>query len=143
MAITVPQPGQQVSAELFGIPVANQLNTWIPTTWTTVPLSAGVISTPNNQAFQYRKFGDIVQVRGVITINAGVGAGSTVAVGTMPSGFRPPVALIFPAMCGWTAEGACRMDFTPAGQINVKPTIVLNPTDNYVSVGMAQFSTTS
>lgn len=26
MAITVPQPGQQVSAELFGIPVANQLN---------------------------------------------------------------------------------------------------------------------
>lgn len=29
MAITVPQPGQQVSAELFGIPVANQLNAMV------------------------------------------------------------------------------------------------------------------
>lgn len=29
MAISVPQPGQQVSAELFGIPVANQLNSMV------------------------------------------------------------------------------------------------------------------
>jgi len=86
MAITVPQPGQEISATDFGAPVANQLNGIAPTVWTALPLSNSWVPDAGSPV-QYRKIGDIVYIRGI----ARNGVITTGTIGaTLPTGFRPP-----------------------------------------------------
>lgn len=93
MAITLPQPGNDIDAVAFGQPVANQLNALVPTVWYNPVYSNGWSGLTVNsiQPTQYRKIGDIVYLRGAM-----VGGTNGVVAFTLPSGFRPPLTL-FPA----------------------------------------------
>jgi hypothetical protein len=91
MAITVPAAGQPVSASTFGIPVANQLNGIAPTAWTNLTLQNGWTNASGQQAAQYRKIGDMVQLRG------GIAGGTLNAIAfTLPVGFRPSITVRTP-----------------------------------------------
>jgi hypothetical protein len=96
MAITVPQPGNDIDAVLFGQPVANQLNALVPTVWYNLVYSNNWSArTDIGQGAGYRKIGDIVYLRGLIaygTVN--------VAAATLPTGFRPPAQLYYPTVVG-------------------------------------------
>lgn len=62
-----------------------------PTTWTAVTFANSWVDFgTGNQVCQYRKVGDMVQVRGLMKSGT-IGA----AAFTLPAGFRPPATLIF------------------------------------------------
>jgi len=81
----VPAPGSGVKSDW-----AQQISTYVaPTVWTAVTFqNAWVNFGGGEQPMQYRKIGDMVQLRGVIKS----GALNTVAF-TLPAGFRPPLQL--------------------------------------------------
>ncbi|MET0786902.1 MAG: hypothetical protein ABWY25_09365 [Paenisporosarcina sp.] len=85
MAISVPVAGQDITAEDFAIPVVNQLNGIVPTVWTNVTLLSGWTHT-SGSPLQYRKVGDIVQIRG----RADGSSGPWTTIFNAPAGYRPP-----------------------------------------------------
>jgi hypothetical protein len=135
MAITRPVTKTIISTADFGIPVVDQLNTntaalaaQVPTAWTSVTF----MNCWNNYAgyvTQYRKVGDMVQVRGGA---AGPAIGTTIYI--LPVGFRPPAVLQFP-QASWSVVGVIQVD--PSGGVFAQASI--NPQFS----GMAyQFSIT-
>ena len=84
MPITVPVRDQEISAETFGAPVANQLNGLIPTAWVNPAFLNGWANMAGFLALRYRKVSDAVTVQGCIT---GGTLGS--AAFNLPIGFRP------------------------------------------------------
>ena len=95
MAITVPTVDTEISASAYGKPVAEWINAYTPTTWTNGVLQNSWVTFPGYQPAQYRKVGDMVQVRGVIaygTLNA--------LAFVLPSGYRPILPMIIPALSG-------------------------------------------
>lgn len=64
-------------------------------------------------ACEYRKFGDLVMVRGLALLSSGTGA----TIGTLPSGYRPTSGTIINVLA--TSGGYQRVDVTTAGAINV------------------------
>lgn len=97
MAIVVPTDGAIISAGVFGKPVADEINRItplvngaIPTAWTALSLANGWTNIGGGLApMQYRKVGDVVQLRGVI-----VPGSWEIPFAQMPVGFRPPWGLI-------------------------------------------------
>ena len=140
MPITVPAAGQMVSAELFGAPVANEVNRLTPlvdgrtpTPWVTCTLQNSWGHYAGQQPLSYRKVGDIVYMRGCVS---GGTIGSTLT--TLPAGFRPPILLAFPLVCTLAAG--------PGPEINIKPDgtcTISNTTNTYVHVGAIVFSITA
>lgn len=84
MALTRPVVGAEVSAADFGQPIYDLV---VPGVWTALPLLNGATSSPTAQ---YRKLGDVVQLRGTVTTVTG----STGAAGfaQLPAGFRPAIS---------------------------------------------------
>lgn len=66
-------------------PINDFITYWTPSPWTNAALVNGWSNFPGYQSAQYRKRGDMVDMRGVIQS----GASSTVAF-VLPVGFRPP-----------------------------------------------------
>ena len=147
--LVVPQPHDEMTAETFATPVATWINSaddWIraqaPGAWTAFPFASGVTNLAGNQVMQFRSLApDLVMVRGVFTVTAGVAQSTAVVIGTLPSGFRPPNTLIAFGLGGWIGEAICRFDFANNGQVNCKPSIALAAGQNFVSVGSFIFST--
>ena len=95
MAITVPIAGQEASAELFGIPVANEVNRMsplvvAPTAWTNATLQNNWVNLGGSYSpAGYRKIGDIVYLRG--TVKTGT---LGVPMFTLPVGYRSPYIML-------------------------------------------------
>lgn len=92
---------------------------------------------------QYRKVGDIVQLRGLASKSATFSADQTVF--NLPTGFRPVFQEIFPVRAygnigGGLSEFAERIDITSGGNVNVSWTST--GTTNWLSFAGIQFSTT-
>jgi len=86
-------------AQLNAVPWNNAalVNSW-------VAFSAG------NPALQYRKVGDMVQLRGLLK-----GGANGATITTLPTGYRPPQQLLAPSISG---DGvACRLTFETSGII--------------------------
>lgn len=62
-----------------------------PTAWTAVTFAGTWANQGVKQAVQYRKVGDRVSIRGQVKATDTMAANATIF--TLPSGFRPPVAL--------------------------------------------------
>jgi hypothetical protein len=92
--ITVPVEGDVISANAWGAPISNAVNSNTsaiaaiqPTVWTNLPLINGWVNWGSGvQNAQYRRIGDIVYIRGGIK---GPGTASNVW-SSLPAGFRPP-----------------------------------------------------
>lgn len=89
--IARPTTKTVISTTQWGIPITDQVNTNTtdvaslkPTAWTNVTYQNGWVSAAGYQAVSYRKVGDIVYMRGTAT-----GSSHSVAMCTLPSGFRP------------------------------------------------------
>jgi len=137
MAITVPVAGQEASAEQFGIPVANEVNRMTPlvvapTPWTTLVLQNGWVNQAGTA--QYRKVGDMVQMRG--TVGGGT-AGTNVAI--LPVGFRPPAGLFLNSTCTNGGPFLARVYVDPGGAFTIE--WGTGGTNNYVSLA-GSFSVT-
>lgn len=91
MAITVPTIGTEIDVVTFGKPVVDQLNALVPTAWTMATLLTGWTHQAN-ESVEYRKVGDVVQIRGRCN-NAGA-TGGFLSLFTLPVGFRPPKNLM-------------------------------------------------
>jgi len=114
MPITVPIAGQEISASAFGIPVANEVNRMTPVTtvtaWTALSLTNGWANVGGWGSAQYRKVGDMVQLRGVVS-----GGTANSSVATLPAGFRPPDQITVPYAVN--GSGANYLSLTPTGTI--------------------------
>lgn len=96
MAINRPITKTIISTTAWGIPITDEVNriasltdSRTPTTWTNLTLVNGWANLGGgNETFQYRKVGDMVQIRGMIT-----GGAWNTTVATLPTGFRPLGAL--------------------------------------------------
>jgi len=89
------------------------------TNWTNLSLPDGFHSPPNSswQRAQYRRIGDIVYLRGLVTTDSGPISDDTV-VANLPEGFRPPKNVAFVAEPH--GEGTeHRVDIYPNGTISV------------------------
>lgn len=130
------EPREQLSSVPFAIhalDVSGAIN------WTNLPLATGFHSPPNSQwqKAQYQKIGDIVYLRGIITIDSGnIASGTEVA--TLPTGFRPPKNLAFPAEPHNRLVGKHRVDILPSGVIRVDETAGATP---HISLDGILFST--
>lgn len=83
--------GDDIEAILDEIDTLQALTT--PTAWTNVTFSGTWVNSGSGwQDVQYRKLGDMVQLRGSCTLGAAV-SGTTIF--TLPVGFRPPARLSF------------------------------------------------
>lgn len=69
-------------------------------------------SSPSFAGAEYRRVGDRVEIRGIVKSGT-----SGTAVFTLPVGFRPPAALIFPAMSD--PNVFCRLDVEVDGDVVV------------------------
>lgn len=86
------------------------------------------------QPGQYRKIGDIVYLRGLVTQVAG----STTSIATLPVGYRPLGVELCVVMSAYGTLAA-RVDINPSGTINMTPA----PTVGYwVALTSLQFSVT-
>lgn len=111
-----------------------------PTAWTGVTFengwynySAGFVNV------QYRKEGDLVRLRGLARKDATGSAGETVC--TLPAGFRPPGAIIVPAVAsiGGGAPLVVRLDVSVTGLVTTSAAPA-RTTGNWISLEFA-FST--
>lgn len=85
-----------------------------PTAWTAVTFQNSWVNFGGGyQAMQYRKVGDMVQLRGTIA------AGTVTAVGfTLPVGFRPPANVQMPVRAGPTT-GDSYLDIATTGSVTI------------------------
>lgn len=97
MAIVRPITKTLISSATWGVPITDEVNRLsplvdgrTPTVWTGVVFQNGWATAGGWQPGQYRKVGDVVQLRGNIT-----GTAPATAF-TLPTGFRPPTPSFFP-----------------------------------------------
>ena len=116
--MTVPYPvtKTKISTTDWGIPITDAVNTVIasttPSAWTAVTFQNGWSNFGSGlQQCHYRGVGDEVEIRGVI----GGGTTGTVAF-TLPTGFRPPATLAFPAAA---AGNFATANITAAGTVAI------------------------
>ena len=89
--------------------VVAQLNA-VP--WITAALvNSWVGFSASNPSLQYRKVGDVVQLRGLLK-----GGASGATITTLPAGYRPPQQLLAPSIS--TDGAACRLTFETSGIIS-------------------------
>jgi hypothetical protein len=118
MAINRPVTRTIISTTDWGVPITdevNRLTTWqlaqVPTVWYNVVFSNGW-SNLSGFVTQYRKLGDMVQVRG------GIQSGAIGSIPfTMPVGFRPTSTLQF-VQPSWAPTIAVTQ-FDPNGNVTV------------------------
>lgn len=99
MAILRPVTKTLISSSSWGVPITDEVNRLsplvdgrTPTAWTNVAFTNGWSNQGGgSQGVQYRKSGDMVQMRGQM----GNGVMGSVAF-TLPSGFRPPALFMLP-----------------------------------------------
>ena len=112
MAFTRPTVNTEISAADFGQPVYDLLT---PTAWTNVTFQNSWANMGGYQAVQYRKVGDMVQMRGMM----GSGTMGQTAF-TLPVGFRPP-ALVMGSTGSYNTGSftwvVARFDCNPDGRI--------------------------
>jgi len=91
MAIVRPVTKTLISVPNWGVPITDEVNRLtdlttsnVPTAWTTVTLINGWVHDTNN-AVQYRKVGDMLQLRG----RCKNGTWGFADLFTLPVGFRP------------------------------------------------------
>lgn len=136
MAIARPVTRTIVSTTDWGIPVTdevNRLTAWqqaqVPTVWWNVVFANGW----SNYSFyvtQYRKVGDMVQIRG-----GAQGGVLTSPMFTLPAGFRPPGVLQY-VQPSWGLVGVV--------QVNTDGTVVCQSTmDNRFAGVTLSYSTTA
>lgn len=102
-----------------------------PSAWVDVSSFNGTWTNLDAATFQrarYRKVGDIVYIQGLVKSGT-----SGTSVFTLPTGFRPPVALVFATDCASSAHA--RMDIEADGDV-----MVYAPSTTYVSLSCS-FST--
>lgn len=100
--------------------------------WTNVTFNTGWGNTGGgNQTCQYKKFGDIVFIRGL----ASRSSGAETIIFTLPSGFRPPASDRFP--CLTDAGGPASVTIDTGGNVAY---LVGSPTD-YITLSGIWFST--
>lgn len=100
MAISRPATKTKISTSEWGFPVTdevNRLTTWqlaqVPTAWVAPTLTGGWVNAGGAwQVVQYRKVGDMVQIRGAVKSGAFFSQAFL-----LPVGFRPPADLDFNA----------------------------------------------
>lgn len=90
MAILRPVTKTLISSSSWGIPITDEVNRLTPlvdaakpTAWTNLTLQNGWTASTASMAPQYRKVGDMVQIRGSV---GGGSPGTTIV--TLPAGFR-------------------------------------------------------
>lgn len=117
MVLTVPVAGTELTVSAFGKPITDQVNA------NTVALTAGAWTpvtfqgtwanqTGGSQPVQYRKLGDMVQLRGQMA----AGSMSSPAF-TLPVGFRPPFLFMLSTGCfNGSAWVVARMDMNTDGR---------------------------
>jgi hypothetical protein len=134
MAITRPTTKTVISTTQWGVPITDEVNRLspivdgrTPTAWTAPTLLNGWTNY-SGYVTQYRKIGDVVQIRG------GVQGGTLGAnIFVLPSGYRPPSQTQFP-VSSYSVVGIITID----GSGNVYPN---TPSDTRF-VGLAvSFST--
>lgn len=90
MAIPIPVTKTRIATVPWGIPITNEVNRLTAvvaaTPWVQVTLQNGYAH--GAPPVMYRKVGDIVYVRGLMT-----GTGTFVTAFNLPVGFRPPATL--------------------------------------------------
>lgn len=93
------------------------------TAWTALPLSggAGIYGAPFNVP-QYRLNGDVVELRGLMSLPASPDTAAGAVVATLPVGFRPPAQHRFVTIS--TLSGSAIDGFTP---VNVTATGTVFP----------------
>lgn len=100
MAINRPVTKTLISTTGWGIPITDEVNALrtavtalqTPGPWTTMTLQNGWTHFASSP-MQYRKFGDMVQLRGRIENAAG---NAFIVVSNLPVGFRPPKDCMMP-----------------------------------------------
>jgi len=115
MPITPPQPQTMVDATAWGQPITTEVNRMTPlvvapTAWTALTLTNSWTNVGGWGTAQYRKVGDMVQLRGVVT-----GGIANSSVATLPTGYRPVDQITIPYAANGT--GANYMSITPTGTI--------------------------
>lgn len=126
------QPMQLVIEDV-GPATGTAIPSQIVTPWTAMTLNTGWSSMSSWQPAQYRKVGDEVQLRGLIT-----NAGSNATIWTpIPTGFGPPV------QCIYSAPYATPTGPHAAGRIDVYPTFMNGVAPvNYLSLNGISWSVT-
>lgn len=89
--------------------------------WSDLPLASGFYSPPNSswQKAQYRKIGDIVYLRGTITIDSGLIDGGDI-VATLPAGYRPPATVTFVSEPHHSLTTKHRLDVSATGSVSIQ-----------------------
>jgi len=137
MAINRPTTKTIISTTQWGVPITDAVNAnttdvaalktaTAVTPWTNLTLLNGWTNVGGFGTAQYRKVGDMVQLRGLVT-----GGAISAVIGNLSVGFRPIVQLTVPF--AQNGVGANYLSITPNGDIS--------PAANgYVSLSGIQFS---
>lgn len=117
----------------------------LPSAWANMTLQNGWGNIGGGWALaQYRKIGDIVYLRGLISRSTALTVTTPLAICTLPSGFTAGGAEIFTVNCAGNNYGdqQCRMNVGTNGGVEI---VIGNTNQNphvYVSMAGVQFSTT-
>lgn len=143
MAINRPITKTIISTTAWGIPITDEVNriasltdSRTPTVWTNLTLGNGWTSTGSNGVPGYRKIGDMVYLRGMIS-----GGANSTTCATLPTGFRPPSLTDLICYQWPSAPGACLASIAASGAITIV-SITGTPPPLYVSLANAFFSIT-
>lgn len=86
------------------------------TPWVALPFAAGWGNFGGGyQTCQYRKHGDMVQLRGLAATTTTTAA---TTMGTLPAGFRPPADVLTIAKSAWNTSGGQRMEVFTSGVVS-------------------------
>jgi hypothetical protein len=140
MAINRPTTKTIISTTQWGIPITDAVNLNVTdiaalktatavTAWTNLVLTNGWTNVGGWGIPQYRKVGDMVQLRGLVS-----GGAANSSLTTLPVGFRPPDQMTLPYAVNGT--GANYLSIQPTG--SVQPFVA-----GYCSLSGLSFSTTA
>jgi len=143
MAIVRPTTKTLISTTNWGIPITDEVNRLttltggnVPTAWTPLTLLNGWLNYGGSYDIaQYRKIGDIVQIRGVI--NSGT-IGSPAF--NLPSGFRPLKGLAITVAATGISYNPPIIAINPDPDGNA---VIYDATNAVIHIGLLQFSRTA
>jgi hypothetical protein len=99
-----------------------QISNLTPTPWTPFPYTTGWSAYGGYEVPGYRRVGDNVQFRGLVTAAAGV----TTTLCTLPVGFRPPTSNVLTWCHSSLSPYLIRVDVLPTGVITIQTATVGN-----------------
>lgn len=103
-----------VTTPTFNVNGSGAANTDVLGSWSNLSFGTGWGNYGGGYAAgQYRRFGDIIMVRGLVALSSGTNA----TIGTLPSGYRPTNGQLVLTL--YASTGAIRVDVTTGGAINV------------------------